>query len=149
MDPDDREFTIYDFKKGVQTIMIATSVCARGLDIRSIVLVVNFKCPNHLEDYIHRIGRTGRGGNKGTAITFITPQEEQYSTDLLKALEMAEIAPPEDLIKLSQAYLSKVKKGEARKIRNRNIMGSGFKFDEDYFIKLDRSSFRDFANPQL
>jgi ATP-dependent RNA helicase DDX46/PRP5 len=48
MDPDDREFTIYDFKKRVFNIMIATSVCARGLDIRSIVLVVNFKCPNHL-----------------------------------------------------------------------------------------------------
>lgn len=44
---------------------------------------------------------------------------------------MAEIHPPEDLIKLSQTYLAKVKKGEARKIRNRNIMGSGFKFDED------------------
>lgn len=44
---------------------------------------------------------------------------------------MAEIHPPEDLIKLSQVYLGKVKKGEARKIRNRNIMGSGFKFDED------------------
>jgi ATP-dependent RNA helicase DDX46/PRP5 len=55
--------------------MIATSVCARGLDIKNIVLVLNFKCPNHLEDYIHRIGRTGRAGNKGTAITFITPQE--------------------------------------------------------------------------
>ena len=131
MDADDREFTIYDFKKGVQTIMIATSVCARGLDIRSIILVVNFKCPNHLEDYIHRIGRTGRGGNKGTAITFITAQEEQYSIDLLKALEMAEIHPPEELTKLCQVYLGKVKKGEARKIRNRNIMGSGFKFDED------------------
>ena len=89
MDPDDREFTIYDFKKKVVNIMIATSVCARGLDIPSIVLVINFKCPNHLEDYIHRIGRTGRGGNKGTAITFITPAEEQYSIDLLKALEMA------------------------------------------------------------
>jgi hypothetical protein len=44
---------------------------------------------------------------------------------------MAEINPPEDLIKLSQTYLSKVKKGEARKIRNRNIQGTGFKFDED------------------
>ena len=94
MDPDDREFTIYDFKKGVLNIMIATSVCARGLDIPSIVLVINFKCPNHLEDYIHRIGRTGRGGNRGTAITFITPGEEQYSIDLLKALEMAETTPP-------------------------------------------------------
>lgn len=48
MDPDDREFTIYDFKRGVLNIMIATSVCARGLDIPSIVLVINFKCPNHL-----------------------------------------------------------------------------------------------------
>lgn len=44
---------------------------------------------------------------------------------------MAETPSPEELIKLSQTYLSKVKKGEARKIRNRNIMGSGFKFDED------------------
>jgi len=40
------------------------------------VLVVNYKVPNHFEDYIHRIGRTGRAGNKGTAITFITPDEE-------------------------------------------------------------------------
>jgi ATP-dependent RNA helicase DDX46/PRP5 len=95
------------------------------------VLVVNFKCPNHLEDYIHRIGRTGRAGNKGTAITFITPQEEQYSIDLIKALEMSEIHPPEDLIKMSQEYLKKVKKGEARKIRNRNIQGAGFKFDKE------------------
>lgn len=74
MDATDREFTIYDFKKGVATIMVATSVCARGLDIKSIVLVVNFSCPNHLEDYIHRIGRTGRAGNRGTAITFITQE---------------------------------------------------------------------------
>ena len=127
--------------------MIATSVCARGLDIRSIVLVVNFICPDHLEDYIHRIGRTGRGGNKGTAITFITPAEEQYSIDLLKALEMAEINPPEDLIKLSQTYLGKVKKGEARKIRNRNIRGIGFKFDEDEEEKVNQ--FKDMIKKQM
>lgn len=89
MDPTDREFTIYDFKKGVHNIMISTSVCARGLDIKSICLVVNFKCPNHLEDYIHRIGRTGRAGNKGTAITFITIEEEELSLDLIKAMLMS------------------------------------------------------------
>jgi len=71
----DREFTIQDFKKGVRNIMIATSVCARGLDIKDLNLIVNFKCPNHIEDYIHRIGRTGRAGKKGTAITFITDKE--------------------------------------------------------------------------
>ena len=76
MDPTDREFSIYDFKKGIINLMIATSICARGLDIKSIILVLNFKCPNHLEDYVHRIGRTGRAGNKGTAITFVTKDEE-------------------------------------------------------------------------
>jgi len=86
MDPTDREFTIYDFKKRVHNIMISTSVCSRGLDIKSIVLVINFKCPNHLEDYIHRIGRTGRAGNKGTAITFITEEEEDLSNELMKAI---------------------------------------------------------------
>ena len=111
--------------------MIATSVCARGLDIKEIVLVVNFKCPNHLEDYIHRIGRTGRAGNKGTAITFITPQQQQYSIDLIKALEMSQIQPSESLMAISKEYLKKVKKGEARKIRNRNLQGIGYKFDED------------------
>lgn len=62
MDPQDREFTIHDFKKGMRTIMVATSVLARGLDIKHICLVINFSCPNHMEDYIHRIGRTGRAG---------------------------------------------------------------------------------------
>jgi ATP-dependent RNA helicase DDX46/PRP5 len=62
--------------------MVATSVCARGLDIKSIVMVINFSCPNHLEDYIHRIGRTGRAGNKGTAVTFITPSDDQYCMDI-------------------------------------------------------------------
>ena len=42
--------------------MIATSICARGLDIKGLKLVLNFKCPDHLEDYVHRIGRTGRAG---------------------------------------------------------------------------------------
>lgn len=55
--------------------MVATSVCARGLDISHIKLVINYMCPNHLEDYVHRVGRTGRAGQKGTAYTFITEDE--------------------------------------------------------------------------
>lgn len=93
MDATDREFNVHDFRKGIKSILVATSICSRGLDIKNIVLVVNFKCPDHLEDYIHRIGRTGRAGNKGTAITFITPEEEMYSVDMIKALEMADKEP--------------------------------------------------------
>jgi len=85
----DRDFTIYDFKSGVNKILVATSVCARGLDIKQCVLVVNYVCPNHLEDYIHRIGRTGRAGNQGTAITFITLEEEAFSLDIVKALHLS------------------------------------------------------------
>jgi ATP-dependent RNA helicase DDX46/PRP5 len=68
--------------------LIATSICSRGLDISSIVLVVNFKCPSHIEDYIHRIGRTGRAGNKGTAITFFTESDENFAVPLEKILEL-------------------------------------------------------------
>lgn len=49
-------------------------------------MVVNYEVPNHHEDYVHRVGRTGRAGAKGTAITFIAPNEERYAPDLLKAL---------------------------------------------------------------
>jgi len=55
--------------------MVATNVCARGLDIKHLKLVINYVSPNHLEDYVHRVGRTGRAGNKGTAYTFITENE--------------------------------------------------------------------------
>jgi ATP-dependent RNA helicase DDX46/PRP5 len=89
LDANDREYTLYEFKKGLKNILIATSLAARGLDIKDVVLVINYRCPNHLEDYIHRIGRTGRAGNKGTAITFITKQEDVYSIDLIKALKMS------------------------------------------------------------
>lgn len=64
MDQVDRDQTIADFKNKLRTIMVATSVAGRGLDVRDLVLVVNFNCPNHLEDYVHRVGRTGRAGNK-------------------------------------------------------------------------------------
>lgn len=86
----DREFFISDFKKGVRNIMVATSILARGLDIKSIILVVNYSCPNHTEDYVHRIGRTGRAGNKGTSITFITPDESRYAGEIIKAIRQSE-----------------------------------------------------------
>ena len=64
--------------------MVATSVAGRGLDVPEIVVVVNYHCPNHLEDYVHRVGRTGRAGRKGTAYTFISSAEEQYAPLMAK-----------------------------------------------------------------
>lgn len=93
----DRDATISDFKAGIIPIVIATSVAARGLDVKLLKLVINFDCPNHMEDYVHRAGRTGRAGNKGTCVTFITPDQDKYAVDLQKALEASGVTVPPDL----------------------------------------------------
>ena len=82
----DRAGIISDFKAGVSRILVATSLAARGLDVADLALVVNYDCPNHLEDYVHRVGRTGRAGRDGDAVTFIAPDEGRYAGDLVRAL---------------------------------------------------------------
>ncbi|CAF4533515.1 unnamed protein product, partial [Rotaria magnacalcarata] len=56
IDQYDRDSTMVDFKRGDMPLMIATSVAARGLDVKDLILVVNYDCPNHYEDYVHRCG---------------------------------------------------------------------------------------------
>ena len=76
---------------------VATSVAARGLDVRDLNLVVNYDTPNHLEEYVHRCGRTGRAGAEGTAITFLAPDDDQYAPDLVKAFRDSKLPVPADL----------------------------------------------------
>ncbi|MCJ1403287.1 pre-mRNA processing RNA-helicase [Xylographa trunciseda] len=116
----DRDSTIDDFKAGVVPIMIATSVAARGLDVKQLKLVVNYDAPNHLEDYVHRAGRTGRAGNTGTAVTFVTEDQERYSLDIAKALRQSGQDVPEELQKLVDRFIEKVKSGKEK------VSGSGF-----------------------
>lgn len=70
-----RETTLKRFKKKKITILVATDVAARGIDVNDLTHVVNYAIPQEAESYVHRIGRTGRAGKEGTAITFITPSE--------------------------------------------------------------------------
>lgn len=65
------------FKNGGCRILVATDVASRGLDIKDITFVVNYSFPRHIEDYIHRIGRTGRAGSQGTSISFLTFDEDK------------------------------------------------------------------------
>eukprot|EP00820_Chromera_velia_P008460 Cvel_20512.t1-p1 / transcript=Cvel_20512.t1 / gene=Cvel_20512 / organism=Chromera_velia_CCMP2878 / gene_product=ATP-dependent RNA helicase DBP2, putative / transcript_product=ATP-dependent RNA helicase DBP2, putative / location=Cvel_scaffold1846:30445-38247(+) / protein_length=451 / sequence_SO=supercontig / SO=protein_coding / is_pseudo=false len=67
----ERDFVIRSFKSGQCPIMVATDVCARGLDVKDIGHVINWSVPNNIEDYVHRIGRTGRAGSTGRAWTFV------------------------------------------------------------------------------
>uniref|UniRef100_A0A803MFQ7 RNA helicase n=1 Tax=Chenopodium quinoa TaxID=63459 RepID=A0A803MFQ7_CHEQI len=128
-DQGDRESTLADFKSNVCNLLIATSIAARGLDVKDLELVVNFDVPNHYEDYVHRVGRTGRAGRKGHAITFISEDEERYAPDLVKALELSEQPLPQDLKALADGFLAKVRQG-LEQAHGTGYGGSGFKFDE-------------------
>lgn len=70
-----REYVLGRFRSHVARLLIATDVAARGLDIEDVSHVFNFDIPQDVEDYVHRIGRTGRAGHKGTAITFLSPRD--------------------------------------------------------------------------
>lgn len=71
-----RESVMDDFRDGETDLLIATDVAARGLDIDDISYVINYDMPEQVDTYIHRIGRTGRAGKRGTAVSFVTAQEE-------------------------------------------------------------------------
>lgn len=113
-DQEDRNSTISDFKKGVCPILIATSVAARGLDVKQLKLVVNYDVPSHLEDYVHRAGRTGRAGQTGTAVTFITEEQENCAPGICKALEQSGQPIPERLNEMRKSWKEKVKAGKAK-----------------------------------
>src|SRR5690606_1027420 len=78
-----RETVMRRFRKGHVNILVATDVAARGLDIENVSHVINFDMPYDAEDYVHRIGRTGRAGREGVAITLVTPRERRW----LKTIE--------------------------------------------------------------
>ncbi|MGC9188320.1 MAG: DEAD/DEAH box helicase, partial [Sulfurihydrogenibium sp.] len=71
-----RETVLHNFRTGKLKILVATDVAARGLDIKGVELVINYGLPRDAESYIHRIGRTGRAGKEGTAISIATPSED-------------------------------------------------------------------------
>ncbi len=75
------------FKLGEAQVLVATDVAARGLDIESLPHVVNYELPNVPEDYVHRIGRTGRAGESGTAISLVSADEHQLMVDIEKLLK--------------------------------------------------------------
>lgn len=73
-----RTRTLQDFKEGRLTLLICSDVAARGLDIEAVSHVFNYDIPTHADDYIHRIGRTGRAGQKGTAWSIAAPYDQKY-----------------------------------------------------------------------
>lgn len=128
----DRESTINDFKQGVANVLVATSVAGRGLDVPAIKCVINYSAPNHLEDYVHRVGRTGRAGKEGTAYTFLDPiNEDAFAPMLLKALKQSKQHVSDELKALAAKFKTKVVAGEATWANDGFAGSKGYTFDED------------------
>ncbi|KAL0853301.1 hypothetical protein Bca101_058453 [Brassica carinata] len=85
----ERDWVLSEFRSGKSPIMTATDVAARGLDVKDVKYVINYDFPGSLEDYVHRIGRTGRAGAKGTAYSFFTAANARFAKELISILEEA------------------------------------------------------------
>ena len=71
----ERDYTMQQFKSGALRVLVATDVAGRGLDVKDVGVVINYDAPSSAEDYVHRIGRTGRVGARGVAFTLLTPSD--------------------------------------------------------------------------
>lgn len=90
LDQKERELIMREFRSGSSRVLISTDLLARGIDVQQVSLVMNYELPSNLENYLHRIGRSGRFGRKGVAINFVTQQtwpqlkelEKYYATQI-------------------------------------------------------------------
>ncbi|NYV27342.1 DEAD/DEAH box helicase [Streptobacillus felis] len=104
-----REKALDLFKNKILNILVATDVAARGIDVSNLTHVINYSIPQESDSYVHRIGRTGRAGNKGVAITFVTPQESrklaQIKRETKSEIKKENIPNVEDIIKAKEELL--------------------------------------------
>lgn len=98
----ERDYVLSEFRTGKFSILVATDVAARGLDVEDVKYVINYDYPNSSEDYVHRIGRTGRCQQAGTAYAFFTPNNQRQAKDLVAVLEEAGQTVNPQLMELAQ-----------------------------------------------
>eukprot|EP01034_Spumella_vulgaris_P023791 gene23791-30060_t len=99
-----REATLNNFKAGKINILIATDVAARGIHIKRLRYVVNYDFPSNIEQYCHRVGRTGRQGESGAAYSLITRNLGLLATDLISLLKVCDQEPEANLLKLAEDF---------------------------------------------
>ncbi|CAI4050217.1 hypothetical protein N7582_004860 [Saccharomyces uvarum] len=98
-DQRERDWVLQEFRNGGSPIMVATDVAARGIDVKGINYVINYDMPGNIEDYVHRIGRTGRAGATGTAVSFFTEENKGLGSKLISIMKEANQNIPPELLK--------------------------------------------------
>ncbi|XP_074851160.1 ATP-dependent RNA helicase DDX3X isoform X1 [Carettochelys insculpta] len=119
----DREEALHQFRSGRSPILVATAVAARGLDISNVKHVINFDLPSDIEEYVHRIGRTGRVGNLGLATSFFNERNINITKDLLDLLVEAKQEVPSWLENMAYEQLHK---GGSSRGRSKSRFSGGF-----------------------
>lgn len=110
----ERDNVLSEFRNGKTTILVATDVAARGLDVEDVKYVINYDYPNSSEDYIHRIGRTGRCQAAGTAYAYFTLNNARQAKELMSVLEEAGQVVNPQLIELANSQRGQFGKGRQR-----------------------------------
>lgn len=100
----DREQAIEDLRTGIARILIATDIASRGLDIKDITHIFNYDFPRNIEEYVHRVGRTGRAGQTGSSITLMTRNDWSKAKHLIEIMEEAGQEIPQELMAMADRY---------------------------------------------
>ncbi|KAF5919425.1 hypothetical protein HPG69_005122 [Diceros bicornis minor] len=111
----EREQALEDFRSGQAKILIATDLASRGLDVNDVTHVYNYDFPRNIEEYVHRVGRTGRAGKTGVAVTLMTRDDGKVATELIQILKRANQSVPEDLLTMAEQYKSRKERNDPGK----------------------------------
>jgi len=131
----EREYALRSFRKGNIDTLVATDVAARGLDIPNVLWVIQYDLPSTIDDYVHRIGRTGRCGNTGTAISFVNSKNNNVIRSLHELLEESKQEIPSWFVQMvNSSYRGK------RGKRNGRYGGRDFRKGQTYYNKGRRNN---------
>ena len=144
LDQSQRMRTLDAFREGELRILVASDVAARGLDVPSVSHVFNFDVPSHAEDYVHRIGRTGRAGREGKAVTICVPRDDKY-LDAVEALVQKQIPRLENPAKIdppSKSSSSKTSSSKSSSTKSSSSKSGGAKSSDSSSERSKSSSAR-------
>jgi len=126
----DREMALESLRNGEVSILIATDVASRGIDINDITVVINYDFTKDIEEYVHRVGRTGRAGKTGLAITLMTRRDWSKAKELVEVMEKSGQDVPPELADMAKRFEAKKERERAeggdRPFRGGRGGGRGF-----------------------